>query len=76
MALKRVGVLVGVRVLAGAAISPWASQYVATLLFELQARDPLTLIVSVLVLVTTGVLAGWLPAVCAARIDPRVLREG
>ena len=77
MVLKRVGVLVGVGVLAGSAISLWASQYVATLLYGLQTRDPVTLIVSALVLVTTGVLAGWLPAIRAARIDPaRVLREG
>jgi putative ABC transport system permease protein len=77
MVLFRVMVLVLVGIAAGAALSLWASTYVTTLLYELQPRDPATLIGSAVVLAMIGVLAGGLPALRAAKIDPaRVLRNG
>jgi ABC-type antimicrobial peptide transport system permease subunit len=76
MVLTRVLTLVALGIIAGAGVSLWASKYVATLLFELQPRDPLTLIGSAVVLATIGALAGWIPAMRAARIDPaETLRE-
>ncbi|MBL8962142.1 MAG: ABC transporter permease [Gemmatimonadetes bacterium] len=45
-------------------------------LFDLGPRDPAILALSVAVLVLAGLLAGWLPARRAARMDPmRALRE-
>jgi predicted permease len=77
MVLWRVAVLVGAGVIAGGAASLWASKFVATLLYGLQPRDPVTLVGAALVLSLIGALAGWIPARRAARIDPaRVLREG
>ena len=77
MVLRRVAVLVGIGVLAGAGVSVWASRFVSTLLYGLQPRDPLTLVAAAFVLSMIGALAGWIPARRAARIDPaRVLREG
>jgi ABC-type antimicrobial peptide transport system permease subunit len=77
MVLARVGVLVGVGVAIGTGISAWAAQFVSSLLYGLQPRDPLTLGAAVGVLAAIGVLAGLIPARRAARIDPaRVLREG
>jgi putative ABC transport system permease protein len=77
LVLVRVAVLVGMGVIAGAALSLWASKYVATLLFGLPPRDPATLLTAALVLTAIGGIAGYLPARRAARIDPaRVLREG
>jgi putative ABC transport system permease protein len=77
MVLGRVALLVGLGVFAGLATSLWASTYVTPLLYGLQPRDPLTMIGSALVLAAIGGLAGWLPAMRAARIDPaRVLRDG
>jgi predicted permease len=77
MVLRRVALLVGVGVIVGASASLWASKFVATLLFGLQPRDPITLMAAALVLSLIGALAGWIPARRAARIDPaRVLREG
>jgi ABC-type antimicrobial peptide transport system permease subunit len=50
---------------------------VAALLFQLEPRDPVTFGVAAAVLVAVGVLAAWLPARRAARLDPvAVLREG
>ena len=39
-------------------------------LFGLNARDPLTFAVATLALVTTAFVAGLVPAVRAARVDP------
>jgi len=76
LVLSRVSLLVGVGVLMGAGVSVWASQFVTTLLFGLQPRDPTTLVGSAGILAAVGALAGWLPAHRASRIDPaEVLRE-
>ena len=78
MALIRpiVSRLVGLGVIIGADVSLWVARFVESLLFGLKARDPLTFVAAAAVLVITGLLAGWLPARRAARIDPTtVLRE-
>lgn len=77
LVLRRAAILIGIGIIAGAAVSLWASRFVSPLLFGLQPRDPVTLVAATLLLVTIGVLASWLPARRASRIDPaRVLREG
>jgi putative ABC transport system permease protein len=76
LVLSRVALLVGVGVLFGATVSLWASRLVATLLYGLQPRDPMTLIGSAFVLTTVAAVAAGLPAWRASRIDPAVvLRE-
>jgi ABC-type antimicrobial peptide transport system permease subunit len=68
--------LVGFGVIAGSALSLWASKFVSELLFGLQPRDPGTLVMASLTLAVIGALAAWVPARRAARIDPaKVLRE-
>jgi predicted permease len=60
----------------GVALSWWSVKLLDQLLFGLQARDPLTFVVAAAVLLAAGLLAGWLPARRAARIDPvQALRE-
>jgi putative ABC transport system permease protein len=73
LVLSRVSMLVGLGVLIGAGISSWASQFVATLLYGLEPRDPATLVGSAAVLAAVGAIAGWLPARRASRIDPAVV---
>ena len=61
----------------GLAASLALSPVVRTLLYELEPRDPATIARTAVVLAIVGLLAGWLPARRAARIDPaQVLREG
>ena len=61
----------------GLAGSLWAARLVEALLFQLDARDPVTFSGAALVLVAVGMLAACLPAYRAARLDPStVLREG
>ena len=76
LVLGRLMLLMACGVTAGLALSWWTSRFVATLLFGLGPRDPVTFAASAALLVTIGLLAGWIPARRAARIDPvRVLRE-
>ena len=58
------------------ALSYWAARYVGTLLYGLDARDPLTFVGAALFLCVVSLFAAWLPARRAAGIDPaRVLRD-
>src|ERR1700676_1252953 len=77
LVLSRVTRLVAIGVLVGAGVSIWASTFVASLLYGLEPRDPITLIGAAVVLGIVGAVAGWLPAYRASRLDPAaVLREG
>ena len=76
LVLRRVSALVGLGVTIGAGVSLWASKFIATLLYGLEPRDPITLVGAALVLATVGASAAWLPAYRASLIDPaEVLRE-
>jgi putative ABC transport system permease protein len=64
-------------VIVGAGMSWWASKFVATLLYGLEPRDPVTLVGAAGMLAAVGAFAGWLPAWRASRIDPaEVIRDG
>jgi hypothetical protein len=74
---RRVGALIVSGLAVGLASSWWAARFVAPLLFEVEARDPMTFSGTAAVLVAVGAVAAWLPARHAARLDPAtVLREG
>ena len=77
MVLRGIVIPVGLGVACGAALGYWAAQYVGTLLYNLDARDPLTFAGAALFLGAVSAFAAWIPARRAARIDPaRVLRDG
>jgi predicted permease len=77
LVLGRVAGLVAIGAVAGVLVSLWAAKYVEALLYGLDPRDPVTLLLAVVVLACCAGLAGWLPARKAARLDPvQVLREG
>ena len=76
LVFERVGVLIAAGLALGLAGSLWAARLVEALLFHLEPRDPMTFGGAAAVLVAVGVLAAWLPAHRAARLDPvTVLRE-
>jgi putative ABC transport system permease protein len=77
LVLRRVGVLIVFGLALGLAGCLFAARFVTPLLFQVAAHDPATLAGAAFVLVASGVLAAWLPARRAARLDPAtVLREG
>jgi predicted permease len=72
LVLGRVSWLVGLGIVGGAGLSLWLAKYVSTLLYGVPPRDPWTLGGAALVLAAVGLLAGWLPAQRASRLDPTV----
>jgi predicted permease len=76
-ALRRLSILMAVGIAAGIAISLWAARFVEGLVYGLEPTEPSTLAAAAAILCATGVLAIWLPARRATRLDPvEVLREG
>ena len=76
LVLVRIGWMVGIGLTIGVAISVWAGKFVDSMLYGLQPRDTLTLVTAAMTLAIVALLAGWLPARRASRIDPTVvLRE-
>ena len=59
-------------IVAGAAAAYGLARLVATMLFGLSPTDPLTYGSVALVLIAIALLAAWLPARRASRIDPTV----
>ena len=76
LVLSRLSLLMGAGIALGLLASAWLSRFVASLLFEVQPRDPLAMTLAVVTLIAAGALAGGLPALRATRIDPvDVLRQ-
>jgi ABC-type antimicrobial peptide transport system permease subunit len=76
LVLSRVSLLLATGVVVGVVASLWASTLVGSLLYDLEPRDPATLVCAAAALVLVGAGAGWLPAWRASRTDPAtVLRN-
>jgi putative ABC transport system permease protein len=70
LALTAAGVVIG-------ALGSWfAGKLVGSLLFEVNAFDPVTVIGVIAVLGGVAALASWLPARRAARVDPLIAMRG
>jgi hypothetical protein len=76
LVLSRVVVFVGAGIAIGAVLSAWASRFTASLLFEISPRDPVAFTTAAAALAVVAVMAAFVPAYRASRIDPaEVLRE-
>jgi macrolide transport system ATP-binding/permease protein len=76
MVLRRALLLAVVGLAISVPVSLVAFRVVKSFLFETQPNDPVTLVVAGLVLVSAAMLAGYLPARRASRIDPLVSPSG
>jgi ABC-type antimicrobial peptide transport system permease subunit len=72
MVLRESLVLLGIGLLLGLPLSLGGLRLLQSQLFELSASDPLTLSGSVCIIAAVTVLAAWLPARRATRVDPMV----
>jgi len=72
MVMRESMVLVVVGIVIGVAIALGAGWFVASLLFNLAATDPVTIVSSAVVMILISLLAGYLPARTASRVDPMV----
>jgi predicted permease len=76
MVLRQGAWLSGVAVVMGLGVAWLATQSMAALLFEVRPGDPWTFAAVAVVLSSVALLATWLPARAATRVDPiRALRE-
>ena len=76
LVLREALTLVVIGLVVGVLTSLAVTKTAATLLYELKPNDPLTIAIATLLLAGVAVLAGYLPARRAARVDPMVaLRE-
>jgi predicted permease len=72
LVMRDVVLVLGGGVVAGAAISLAAVGVLQKMLFGLAARDSFTMLVSIAVLSAVAIVAGYLPARRAMRVDPMV----
>jgi predicted permease len=72
MVMRESMVLVAAGVVMGAAIALGAGRLVASLLYNLAPTDPVTIASSAVVMILISLLAGYLPARTASRVDPMV----
>ena len=70
MIVREGGLLVGLGLAVGVAGSLALSRFIEGLLFGVASRDPLTLVAVAVTMTTIGLVACWLPAARASRIDP------
>jgi len=74
--LVRVGMLVSIGVVAGGLASLWLTRTLEALLYGLRPHDVTTFSGAIVILALVGAVAGWFPALRAARTDPAsVLRS-
>ncbi len=64
--------IVIVGLLLGTPLAVVAGSLIASRLYEVKPSDPVTLVVAIVTLTLVTLMAGWLPAYRAARIDPNV----
>ena len=72
MVMRETLVMVFVGIALGVAGALAATRLVSTMLYGLKASDPLTIVMSAVVMILVAALAGYLPARRATRVDPMV----
>jgi len=72
MVLREISVVVAVGIAIGVPVAFALTRLVSSKLYGVKATDPLTIMVSSLVLAVVAILAGYLPARQASRVDPLV----
>ena len=76
MIVREAGVLLAIGLVIGALLSIYATRTAATFLYQLKPGDPLTLAIAIAGLATVTLLASWIPARRASRLQPTAaLRE-
>jgi putative ABC transport system permease protein len=74
--MRDVSILLAAGVVVGVGISLWATHFLQKMLFNLDPRDTKTILLSITVLSAVALIAGYLPARRAARMNPNaILRD-
>jgi putative ABC transport system permease protein len=76
MVMREAVVLLGVGLVVGGALAVAAASTVRSLLFGLQPSDPATLVTAAVLLAIVAMVASYVPALRASRLEPtEALRE-
>jgi len=76
LVLREAGLLVVTGLVVGAGLALWAGKAASSMLFGLKAQDPVTILAAMALLVGVSLMASYVPARRAARLDPmQALRE-
>jgi predicted permease len=70
MVLRETILLAAAGIVIGTPIALWLTRLAKSFLFGLEPHDPVVMVLAVVCLLAVSLLAGWLPARRAARIDP------
>jgi predicted permease len=70
MVLKEAGWLAGVGVVCGVVVALWLGRLTKSMLYGLQPTDPASLVGAAVLLLSVALLAGWVPAMRASRVEP------
>jgi predicted permease len=71
--LRNAFVLIAIGVAVGSILALWLNRFLAGLLYGVEARDPATFIGVALLVSLVALVASYLPALWASRIDPMVI---
>ena len=70
MVLKEAGWLAGAGVVCGVVVALWLGRLTKSMLYGLQPTDPASLVGAAVLLLGVALLAGWVPAMRASRVEP------
>ena len=76
LVFRQAGVVVGIGVSVGLVGALMLGRWLGALAFGIAPSDPRILTISALVLALVAILAAWLPAQRAARLEPRIAMQG
>ena len=72
MVLRQTLLLIGIGIAIGVPVALAAARLIASQLYRLKPSDPSTIVGAALVMAGVGMLAGYVPARRAAKVDPMV----
>ena len=70
LVVRHAAALAGIGILVGGLAAYWATSALASMLFSIDARDPLAFVVGAVALLGVALGAAWIPARRAARVPP------
>jgi predicted permease len=72
LVMREITLLLGIGIAIGVPVTLAGTRMIQTMLFGVKGSDPVSLMISVTLLLAIGLLAGYLPARRASRVDPMV----
>jgi ABC-type antimicrobial peptide transport system permease subunit len=77
LVLQQVALILGVGLVFGSAGALMLGRWLTSLVFQIRPSDPRVMLATASLLTVTGLIAAWLPARRASRVEPRVaIQEG